>query len=135
MNQNSSVPLEEQYDQATRVITSEKQDETMQEYGDSIISRDYAFEESVDKSGNVKQNCADLVADIVDKAGNVAIGKPKIESGNSTRSGPYIWKFLGIELHFNKGEFKSPKNTIITWPNQQFKDFKNENGANDIHFN
>jgi hypothetical protein len=125
LQENQSAVSKDRYDKATIVSTLKEQDKAMQEYGDKIYTREYSLVEKIDKSGEVRQNCADLVADIIGKAGNVLIGKPKILSGSRSRPGPYTWN----NIFFEKGEIMSPINTKITWPNQQAYEFSIENNS------
>lgn len=128
LSENLTASLDERYDNACQISTSKGEDIIMKETGNSIINRGYAFSETTTKEGETKQNCADAVCDIVSSIKRIAIDKPKIEKGSSTRSGPYVWK----GILFEKGGIKSPVNTGITHPNQQYRDFKNENGASDV---
>jgi len=127
---NKAAPHEDQYDRASWVTTTKDQDRSMKMHGDGIIDRDYAFKEGRNKkTGQIQQNCADLVADIIGMIGrSVVIGKPKIEKGDSTRKGPYMWGPVSwLKFQFSKGNITSPTNTKVTFPNRQFEDFAKEN--------
>ena len=79
-NQNSKK--KEQYDRAVRVTTSETDDRKMQEKGDKVYDRKYSIWERSNENGETtKQNCADLVADIVSESDTGAIDKPKMRTG------------------------------------------------------
>ena len=122
--ENKEAPYDEKYDRAIVMETTIDEDKQMQTRGDSIYGRKYSLEEKENKTGEVSQNCADLVADVISPIGRILIGKPKIEKGSATRKGPYIWE----GILFKEGKvFKSPINTNITWPNQQFDDVSNGN--------
>jgi hypothetical protein len=114
--ENAAASRKDRYDRATRVSTTQAQDKLMQSYGSTIYGRKYSLWEKI-KNGEVKQNCADLVADVISVIGRaVVIGKPKIETG-STQGG------------YDYGEIMSPIDTKITWPNRQFEDFAKENSG------
>jgi RHS repeat-associated protein len=107
LSENRSTEKRHQYDRAIFLNTSEDQDKAMQNYGDEIYNRKYSFDEKIGKTGEIEQNCADLVADIIEQADSVYINKPKIRRS-----------FFGGGLTIN---------TRITWPNMQFENFKRYN--------
>jgi RHS repeat-associated protein len=90
------------YDRAYRVETSEDEDSKMIEEGFNIYDRDYSFVEKLDNEGNaISQNCADLVADILEVIG-LNIGKPKMDTpvGDVTKPNYQFENFIKS----NKGE-------------------------------
>lgn len=67
------------YDKAFRVPTSQEQDTKAIKFGEENYNKPYGLQEIKDEKGNVlKQNCADLAADIISAAG-LQIQKPKID--------------------------------------------------------
>ena len=88
--ENKEAPYDEKYDRAIFMETTIDEDKQMQTTGDNIYGRKYSLEEKENKTGEVSQNCADLVADVISPIGRILIGKPKIEKGSATRKGPYI---------------------------------------------
>jgi hypothetical protein len=127
---NASALYKDRYDRACWVTTTRSKDLLMQGVGDIIYNRKYGLQEGRDIiTGQFKQNCADLVADIIKVNGySVVIGKPKIQNGDLSRQGPYSW---GI-FYFENGNIKYFLGIIwdnITWPNGQFEDFARENSS------
>jgi hypothetical protein len=105
LNENKAAKREDRYDRAARLETTANQDKAMQDQGDKIYNRKYSVWEKSGKGGETtKQNCADLVADIISSAGSVKIDKPKIR--------------IETEITINTG---------ITGPNIQIKDFARNN--------
>jgi hypothetical protein len=78
LRENDTAKRKDSYDRAAVLKTSASQDKAMQEYGDQIYNRKYALEEKTDSTGEIRQNCSDLVADIIEKADDVSITNPKI---------------------------------------------------------
>jgi len=67
------------YDKAFRVPTSKSQDNKAITFGEENYNKPYGLRERKDENGNVlKQNCADLAADIISSSG-LQIQKPKID--------------------------------------------------------
>ncbi len=90
------------YDRAYRVETSEDDDSKMIEEGFNIYDRDYSIVENLDNASNtISQNCADLVADILEFIG-LNIGKPKMDTpvGDVTKPNYQFENFIKS----NKGE-------------------------------
>ena len=74
---NNSMDLDNKlsYDHAYKVETSREDDLQAQEIGNQIYDRGYSLREHTTKDGEIKQNCADLAADIIGVYQNVEIGK------------------------------------------------------------
>ncbi|HQG41421.1 MAG TPA: RHS repeat-associated core domain-containing protein [Spirochaetota bacterium] len=112
-NMNSEERLND-YDRGYRVETNVGQDIDMVNAGYEYIDRGYSFSEK-NKNGEVKQNCADLAADII-SAGGLKIEKPR---NNDV-------KVYGVPAEDIFGE--------ITEPNTQFNNFMRDNKGEAIKF-
>jgi len=112
-NMNSEERLND-YDRGYWVKTSVSQDIDMVNAGFEYIGRDYSLSEK-NKNGIVKQNCADLVADII-SAGGLKIEKPR---NNDVKA-------YGVPVENIFGE--------ITEPNTQFNNFMHDNKGESIKF-
>jgi len=115
-NMNSEERLND-YDRGYRVETSVSQDIDMVNAGYEYIDRGYSFSEK-NKNGEVKQNCADLAADII-SAGGLKIEKPR-----------------GGSIEIEGTPIDAVENILgeITEPNTQFNNFMRDNKGESIKF-
>ncbi len=102
------------YDKAFRVTTSKEQDTKAINFGKENYNKPYSTIEKKDVNGNVlKQNCADLAADIISAAG-LQIQKPKID--DKARE-----KYKGFDKAYDF--FTVGNLSQVTCPEYQFKLF------------
>ena len=102
------------YDKAFRVTTSKEQDTKAINFGKENYNKPYSTIEKKDVNGNVlKQNCADLAADIISTAG-LQIQKPKID--DKARE-----KYKGFDKAYDF--FTVGNLSQVTCPEYQFKLF------------
>ena len=117
IKENLAAKHADQYNRAARVTTSETEDKKMQEHGDKVYDRKYSLWERFGKNGEItKQNCADLVGDIISNADSVIIDQPKVKIESDVYFGG---KMIG----------KSVTNTGITSPNKQIENFTKTNNT------
>lgn len=103
------------YDKAFRVPTSQEQDTKAIKFGEENYNKPYGLQEIKDEKGNVlKQNCADLAADIISAAG-LQIQKPKID--DKARE-----KYKGFDK-IPLVQFFTKDLSQVTCPEYQFKLF------------
>jgi hypothetical protein len=113
--QKENDMAKEKYDRAVLFQTTEEQDKAMKEHGTQIYDRGYSpWERKTIIFGKTQQNCADLVADIIGKAENVIINKPKVNK----------------EIPIKNKTLHTP----LTWPNKQFENFTRDNNVRKIEW-